>query len=130
MNLGCLAMVRRKGFFYNYYITHLQFLESETDYCHHFLQQIPKASAKSCASFSINWDHYSCRNSFNEWKALAKILDTSYYENAINEDVDQTIRDCWEERADWWPQYHFQEKQLLKISSFTECDWEIVLEKG
>lgn len=74
-------------------------------------------------------DHYSCRNSLDEWKALAEILNLCYHGNTINKEIDQTIKDCWEERADWWPQYHFQEQKLMRLDSTNEYEWNIVLEK-
>ncbi|XP_031569735.1 TATA box-binding protein-associated factor RNA polymerase I subunit A-like, partial [Actinia tenebrosa] len=75
-------------------------------------------------------DHYACRNSLNGWTALAQILKLCYHGKTINKDFEHTIKECWEERADWWPQYHFQEQQLLTMDSTNEYDWNIVLEKA
>jgi hypothetical protein len=74
-------------------------------------------------------DHFSCRKSLDDWKALADLLNTCYLENPVDKNIDKTIKDCWEERADWWPQYHFQEHQL-STKSTSDYDWNVILEKA
>ncbi|KAK3713309.1 hypothetical protein QZH41_009032, partial [Actinostola sp. cb2023] len=73
-------------------------------------------------------DYHSCKTSLVDWKALAHILHICNHDNPINKGIDDKVKACWDERADWWPDYHFS--VAMVTTSLSSHDFNVTLEKA
>ena len=73
-------------------------------------------------------DYHSSKDSLEDWKALADCLNLCYHDDIHNKDIDDMLEECWDERSDWWPGYHFKDR--ITATSLSSHDNDVVLEKS
>ena len=73
-------------------------------------------------------DHSACRGSKDDWEALAQHLKglplgTSDHELS-------KLHECWDERSEWWPRYHFRIDLVPDKNQATSSEWGVALYKA
>lgn len=51
-----------------------------------------------------------------------------YHDNVHDKDIDAKVKECWDERSEWWPGYHFNAS--IVMTSLSNHDYDVVFEKA
>ena len=84
-----------------------------------------KGLCDALAALFIKLDHAACRQSIKDWQKFADIL--SMYFAAYDRD---SLGEVWDERADWWPQYHFRQDLVPAKDHVTKIEWQLTQHKA
>ena len=73
----------------------------------------------------IKLDHAACQHCVTTWEELANAL------NQFCTAHDQSdLKVLWDERADWWPQFHFRLDLVPNKDHVSELEWKLICHKG
>ncbi|XP_048589937.1 TATA box-binding protein-associated factor RNA polymerase I subunit A isoform X2 [Nematostella vectensis] len=82
---------------------------------------------KSLVTLFHKLDHFDSRKCLNTWSALSDNLDAAH--QLFDQDTwsELVLKGLWEERTDWWPEYHFS-KAELECTDF-QSEWSLLFSK-
>lgn len=73
----------------------------------------------------IKLDHAACRQSLAAWKTLAVTL-----QQFCTTHGKSNLSVLWDERADWWPRFHFRSDLVPNKNHVSELEWKLTRHKA
>ena len=73
----------------------------------------------------VKLDHAACRQSITAWESLAVTLQQFCTTHGKG-----NLSVVWDERADWWPQFHFRPDLVPNKDHVTELEWKLTRHKA
>lgn len=84
-----------------------------------------KGLLDAVAAFFIKLDHAACQQSIKDWEAFAETLRIYFATHEKN-----SLGELWNDRSDWWPQYHFRQDLVPSKDHVSETDWQLAQYKA
>ena len=82
-----------------------------------FITDQSKRHLDALAALFLKLDHAACRNCAKTWETFADTLQLYFTTN--NKD---SLEELWDERADWWPGFHFRQDQVPDKGCVSELE--------
>jgi len=73
----------------------------------------------------VKLDHAACQQGVKTWETFADTL--RQYSTTHDK---KSLGELWDERADWWPQFHFRGDLVPKKDHVTELEWQLTQHKA
>ena len=73
----------------------------------------------------IKLDHAACRQCLTAWETLSHTLQQFCPAHGRN-----NLSVLWDERADWWPLFHFRSDLVPKKDHVSEQEWKLTRHKA
>ena len=90
-----------------------------------FIADQSKGHFDALAALFLKLDHAACRNCAKTWETFADTL--KLYFTTRKED---SLGELWDERADWWPGFHFRQDQVPDKGHVSVLEWQLTRHKA
>lgn len=84
-----------------------------------------KGLLDALAALFVKLDHAACRHCVETWQTFADTLQQHFTKHGKN-----SLGQLWDERADWWPQFHFRRDLVPDKEHVSELEWQLTQHKA